>query len=143
MSLLGMVCGGALFALAPWLSTSALEDSAPSPKGDATHSVWLAVGGSFCDTDLRVERYAEAQQNFVAVNALRVGLVYYISWPTYCLAILAKSCSCGTHVECTPCQLWSAFIVCKRGIPAFSRELTWDRHSFRELLGYGSWDYGK
>jgi len=141
MSLLGMVFGGALFALAPWLSTSALKIPLPLQRETLRTLSWLAVAVPFVTLTCGLRGMLEAQQNFVAVNALRVGLgvITYLGpltvlpfsrnlVPVVLTLVVARLVSCGVHL-----------LVCKRGIPAFSRELTWDRHSFRELLGYGSW----
>jgi len=141
MLLLGIFFGGVLFALAPWLSHSALKIPLPMQRETLRTLSWLAVAVPFVTLTCGLRGMLEAQQNFVAVNALRVGLgVTTYLGPLIVLPfsrnlvsvvltlVVARLVSCGLH-------LW----VCRRGIPAFSREVRWDRTSFRELLGFGSW----
>ena len=141
MILLGMCFGAVLIALAPWLSTSLLRIP-PALQNDALHSIsWLAVAVPFVTLACGLRGMLEAQQRFAVINALRSGLGFF----TYLgpLAVLPFSQNLLPIVltlvaaRVVGCALY--FLVCTRTIPAFFQNVAWDRKSFRDLLGFGSW----
>ena len=141
MLFLGACFGGVLFALAPWLTHSALKIP-PTLQGEVAHSLpWLAMAVPFVTLTCGLRGMLEAQQNFAAVNALRAafGFISYLA-P---LAVLPFSNSLYAIVltlagaRIVSCVLH--FMVCRRCVKGFSLHLTWDKAAFRALLGFGGW----
>ena len=141
MVLLGICFGGVLFALAPWLSHSALKIPPPLQSETLRSFCWLAVAVPCVTLTCGLRGMLEAQQSFGAVNALRVGLggltflgplvVLPFSRSlvsVVLMLVVARFVSCGLH-----------FWLCKQLIPLFSQGMAWDRKSLTELLGFGSW----
>jgi len=141
MTVLGVVLGGALCALAPWLSHSVLKIP-PQLQGETLRSLyWMALAIPFVTLANGFRGMLEAQHSFGVINILRVGLgaATYIGplavlpfsrnlVPVVLTLVIARAVSCGLH-----------FWLCKRLVPNFSLDMAWDRESLRELLGFGGW----
>jgi O-antigen/teichoic acid export membrane protein len=141
MALLGICFGAGLFALAPWLSHSALKIPPPLQSETLYSFYFLALTVPFVTLTCGLRGMLEARQCFGAVNALRVGL----GWITYLgplavlpfsrsifsvvlILVVARIIGCGLH-----------FWLCGRYIPMFAQDVRWSRKSFVELVGFGSW----
>jgi O-antigen/teichoic acid export membrane protein len=141
MIFLGVGLGGALCALAPWLSHSILKIP-PQLQSETLQSLyWMALAIPFVTLANGFRGMLEAQHSFGVINVLRVGLgaITYIGplavvpfsrnlVPVVLTLVIARAVSCGLH-----------FWLCKRLVPTFSADLAWDRESLRELLGFGGW----
>jgi O-antigen/teichoic acid export membrane protein len=141
MTVLGLCVGGALFALAPWLTHSALKIPLPLQSETARSLCWLAVAVPFVTLTCGLRGMLEAQHNFRAVGALRAGLGAMIFLGPLAVLpfsrslvsvvitlVVARLLSCGLH-------WW----LCMRSLPMFSQAVRWDRRSFARLLGFGGW----
>jgi len=141
MLLLGVCFGGVLFALAPWLTHSALKIPAALQSEVLRSLLWLAVAVPFVTLTSGLRGMLEAQQNFAAVNALRVafGFISYLAplavlpfsrslYPIVLTLAVARLANCALH-----------FAVCRRCVTGFSFDVTWDKAAFRALIGFGSW----
>jgi O-antigen/teichoic acid export membrane protein len=141
MLCLGTCFGGLLFALAPWLSSSALKIPLPLQSETLRSLYWLAIAVPVVTLTCGLRGMLEAQQSFGVVSALRValGFITYLGplavlpfsrslFSVVMTLVAARFVSCGLH-----------FWFCKRCIPVFFQGFAWDRESFNELLGFGSW----
>jgi len=141
MVLLGTCFGAILFALAPWLSHSALKIPLGLQSETLRSLCWLAIAVPCVTLTCGLRGMLEAQQSFGAVNSLRVGLgaISYLGplavlpfsrslVPIVLTLVLARFVGCGLH-----------FWLCGRCIPMFSQKVAWNKKAFGELLGFGSW----
>jgi O-antigen/teichoic acid export membrane protein len=141
MMLLGVLLGGVLCALAPWLAHSALKVPAPLQSETMRSLYLMAIAIPFVTLANGFRGMLEAQQSFGVINVLRVGLgaVTYLGplavvpfsrnlVPVVATLVGARLISCGLH-----------FWLCKRLIPAFSLDVDWNHKSLRELLSFGGW----
>jgi O-antigen/teichoic acid export membrane protein len=141
MVLLGLCFGGMLFAMAPWLSRSGMKIPLLLQSETLRSLRCLAIAVPFVTLTCGLRGMLEAQQNFAAVNTLRIGLgaITYLGpltvlpfsrslVPVILALVIARVVSCGAH-----------FWVCRRYIPALAQSVAWDQRAFRDLLGFGSW----
>lgn len=141
MTLLGVVLAAALFILTPWLSHTALKIPV-ALQGEALRSFyWLAAAVPFVTLASGLRGMLEAHESFGVVNVMRIGLGAFTYLgplavlpfsrslvPIVLTLVLARVANCGVH-----------FWLCKRCMPIFSLGISWDRETFRELLGFGGW----
>lgn len=141
MLLLGICFGAVLFALAPRLTHWALKIPPALQEETFRCLPWLAVAVPFVTLTCGLRGMLEAQQNFAAVNALRLafGFTSYLAplvvlpfsrslYPIVLALLAVRIISCGLH-----------FLVCRRCVTGFSVSWSWDRTALRGLLGFGSW----
>jgi len=141
MLLLGACFGGALFAMAPWLSHSGLKIPVALQSETLRSLYWLAIAVPCVTLTCGLRGMLEAQQSFGIVNALRIGLgtISYLGplavlpfsrslVPVVLTLVVARFIGGALH-----------FWFCSRCIPMFFHRIVWDRKTFAELAGFGSW----
>ncbi|HZQ20800.1 MAG TPA: flippase [Terriglobales bacterium] len=141
MILVGTVFGGALFAVAPWLSHSILKIP-PYLQDETMRSLpWLAITVPFVTVSCGFKGVLEAQQHFALVNSLRAafGIFNYLGplavllfshslVPIVIAQAAARMINCGLY-----------FWACKRSMPHLWDHLRWNGTAFHALFRFGSW----
>jgi O-antigen/teichoic acid export membrane protein len=141
MMLLGVLFGGALFIIAPWLTHSVLKVPSALQAETLRCIPWLAASVPFVTVTSGLRGVLEAQQNFAIVNALRAGMGFFnylgplsmllfshSLFPVVVTLALGRIAACLFH-----------FWACNKYVPVFTYNIAWNGESFRDLAGFGSW----